>query len=88
MNPIEIDISAPQCGVLYLNLNYNWSLNNRFFICSSSYENNNIDSVWQDYGLEEEPARLTGAEKDALTKRYIEEGVFNEVKFSQNFLSD
>ena len=25
---------------------------------------NYIDSVWQDYGLEEEPARLTGAEKD------------------------
>ena len=46
---------------------------------------NYIDSVWQDYGLEEEPARLTGAEKDALTKRYIEEGVFNEVKFSKNF---
>jgi len=51
----------------------------RRFKASLARKKAHIDSVWQDYGLEEEPARLTGAEKDALTKRYIEEGVFNEV---------
>jgi len=49
------------------------------FKASLARKKAHIDSVWQDYGLESEPARLTGAEKEALTKRYIEEGVFNEI---------
>ena len=36
-------------------------------------------SIWKQYGLTQEPLKLSGKEKADLTRRYIEQGVFNEV---------
>ena len=38
-----------------------------------------VNTVWEHYGLEEEPAQITEMERRELTQRYINDGVFNEV---------
>ena len=38
-----------------------------------------VNTVWEHYGLEEEPAQITEMERRELTQRYMDEGVFNEV---------
>ena len=38
-----------------------------------------VDSIWKQYGLTEVPEYITEKQRIELTKRYIEEGCFNEV---------
>lgn len=38
-----------------------------------------VKTVYEQYGLTEEPLRLTEMERRELTQRYIDQGVFNEV---------
>ena len=38
-----------------------------------------VKTVYEQYGLSEEPLRLTEMERRELTQRYIDQGVFNEV---------
>ena len=38
-----------------------------------------VDSIWKQYGLTEAPEYITEKQRNDLTKRYIEDGCFNEV---------
>jgi len=38
-----------------------------------------VNTVWEHYGLTEEPGHITEMERRELTQRYINDGVFNEV---------
>ena len=40
-----------------------------------------VKTVYEQYGISEEPLRLTEMERRELTQRYIDQGVFNEVIF-------
>jgi len=57
-----------------------WTLNlNNKFRAQVKRRQDMVKTVYEQYGINEEPLRLTEMERRELTQRYIDQGVFNEV---------